>query len=95
MTSFKVAYLRIFRESNLLRGDEIHYIELYFFSLSLSSSESVLKAFAMGAYDAGPNPEALCAVSSIETSRASADHCGSGRGRCSCEQSQLHISIYR
>ena len=58
MTSFEVAYLRIFRESNVLCGDEIGYIELYFQPFSLSSSESVLKALAMGAYDAGPNPEA-------------------------------------
>ena len=40
----------------------------------LPSSGSVLKAFAMGAYDAGPNPEARRALSSVETSRGCAGH---------------------
>ena len=48
----------------------------------LPSSGSVFKAFVMGAYDVEPNREARRALSSVETLRGCAGHCGRGRGHC-------------
>ena len=64
------------------------------FTFCLSLFKECIIACVIGGYDMGPNQRPLHTVSSIETSRASTDHCGSDRRCCLCEWSQLHRSIY-
>ena len=65
-------------------------------SLSLSSSGSLLNAFAIGAYDTALKPEDSAAHSLVNSDIVCcAGHCGRGRRHCSYALSQLQQSIFQ